>query len=66
MPSWKPCGTGQALVRPSGPVRFDLADAEPPADAADHVDAARERYGPVRTRLIVEARQQNQRARSTV
>ncbi|WP_438028524.1 hypothetical protein [Sorangium sp. So ce233] len=38
-------GTGQALVRPSGHVRFDLADAEPPPDAADHVDAFRERYG---------------------
>ncbi|WP_437337393.1 hypothetical protein [Sorangium sp. So ce394] len=38
-------GTGQALVRPSGHVRFDLADAEPPPDAARHVDAFRERYG---------------------
>jgi hypothetical protein len=38
-------GTGQALVRPSGHVRFDLADAEPPPNAADHVDAFRERYG---------------------
>lgn len=38
-------GTGQALVRPSGHVRFDLADAEPPPGAADHVDAFRERYG---------------------
>ncbi|KYF78980.1 hypothetical protein BE18_39150 [Sorangium cellulosum] len=38
-------GTGQALVRPSGHVRFDLADAEPPPDAAGHVDAFRERYG---------------------
>jgi hypothetical protein len=38
-------GTGRALVRPSGHVRFDLAGAEPPPDAADHVDAFRERYG---------------------
>ncbi|WP_437717114.1 hypothetical protein WMF45_12295 [Sorangium sp. So ce448] len=38
-------GTGQALVRPSGHVRFDLVDAEPPPDAAGHVDTFRKRYG---------------------
>jgi hypothetical protein len=38
-------GIGRALVRPSGYVRLDLADAEPPADAAFHIDVFCKRHG---------------------